>query len=204
MRKIITISREFGSGGRELGKRLSDALSIPCYDHQIIETVAKNSSLSPEYVEKLSENDITSFYSATIGHSFISPNYAVVQSVQVAVAEHELIKKLASESDCIIVGRAADVVLAEYAPFNIFVCANEKSKIERCCARSTNSADLSDKVIIKKCKEIDKRRKAYYEMYSQNKWGDAVNYDLCINTSGKQIKMLIKPLVEYIKAWRSE
>lgn len=204
MRKIITISREFGSGGRELGKRLADALSIPCYDHQIIETVAKNNSLSPEYVEKLSENDITSFYSATIGHSFISPNYAVVQSVQVAVAEHELVKKLASESDCIIVGRAADVILAEYDPFNIFVCANEQSKIERCRSRSANSADLTDKVIIKKCKEIDKRRKAYYEMYSQNKWGDAVNYDLCINTSGKQIKTLIKPLVEYIKAWRSE
>lgn len=86
--KIITISREFGSGGRELGKRLADALHVPCYDHEIIEMVAQKSGLDKDYVAHVSEKDIRVFYPATIAHRLIAPHPVMQQPVSVAVAEH--------------------------------------------------------------------------------------------------------------------
>lgn len=198
---IITISREFGSGGRELGKRLADALEIPCYDHQIIDMVAEKSNMSKDYVAWMSEKDVRSFYPATIGRSFISMNSAAHQSMQITAAEHEIIKRVAKEGPCVIVGRAADAVLSDMAPFNIFVCASEESKLARCRERAKSGESLSDKEILKKCKEIDRERRAYHEAYSLKKWGDAASYDLCINTSGKEIKALIPAIAAYLKAW---
>ena len=111
--RIITISREFGSGGRELGKRLADALHIPCYDHEIIEMVAQRAGLDAAFVAHVSERDIRMFYPATIAHRLLSPQPAMQQPVSVAAAEQALLKTLASEGDCVIVGRCADVVLCE-------------------------------------------------------------------------------------------
>lgn len=201
MAKIITISREFGSGGRELGKRLAEALGIPCYDHQIIDMVAEKENMNRDYVANLSEKDIQVFYPATIGRGFTMPNYTMMQSAQITASEHELIKKLASEGDCVIIGRAADAILRDLNPLSIFVCADEESKLVRCKARAKDGEKLSDKDILRKCKEIDKRRRSYREMYCKRKWGEAASFDLCINTSGKEIKKLIPGLIQYIQAW---
>ena len=201
MTKIITISREFGSGGRELGKRLAEALGIPCYDHQIIDMVAEKENMSKEYVAHMSEKDMRVFYPTTISRGFSTPNYTLMQSAQIAAAEHNLIKQFAAEGDCVIIGRAADAVLREMEPFSIFVCANEESKLARCKARARDGENLSDKEILRKCKEIDKHRRTYREMYCNSKWGEAGSFDLCINTSGKEIKALVPALAGYIKAW---
>lgn len=85
--KIITISREFGSGGRELGKRLADALGIPCYDHEIMEMVAERHGFGKEHVAHVSEKDIRVFYPTTIAHRLITPHPMAQQSVKIAVAE---------------------------------------------------------------------------------------------------------------------
>ena len=195
---IITISREFGSGGRELGKRLADALGIPCYDSQIIEMVAQKENLDKNYVASRSENEIRMFYPSTIARGFSRYNYAMLQSVQIMASEQELILKLAEEGDCVIVGRAADIILADKKPFRIFVCADEQSKLERCRARAEEDENLSDKDILRKCREIDKRRASHRKMFTERPWGSASGYDLCINTSGKEIKELIDPIVAYI------
>lgn len=202
--KIITVSREFGSGGRELGKRLAEALHIPCYDQQVVAMVAEKEKLNPSYVANMTERDMRTFYPATIARGFYRPNYAMMQSAQIMTSEHTLIKKLASEGDCVIVGRAADVILGEYQPFRIFVCADEASKLARCRARAEEKEALSDKDILRKCREIDKRRAAYRRMFTDRKWGEAAAYDLCINTTGKDIKALIPSLLAYIDAWYSE
>ncbi|MBQ7921593.1 MAG: cytidylate kinase-like family protein [Clostridia bacterium] len=202
--KMITISREFGSGGRELGKRLADALGIPCYDQQIIEMVAEKEKLDKAYVASQSEKDIRVFYPTTIARGFYRTNYVMMQSVQIMSAEQEIIKQLADKGDCVIVGRAADVILEEYKPFRIFVCADEKSKIERCKARAEADEKLSDKEILRKCREIDKRRASYRKMFTEKKWGTASASDLCINTTGKEIKTLIPALLAYVEAWFSE
>ena len=202
--KIITISREFGSGGRELGKRLSDALGVPCYDQQIIELVAEREKLDKTYVARRSEKDIRVFYPTTIARGFYRPNYMVMQSVQIMSAEQDIIKKLAASGDCVIVGRAADVILEEYKPFRIFVCADDASKIARCRSRAESNENLSDKEILRKCREIDKRRSSYRRMFTDKKWGDASGSDICINTTGREIKTLIPSLSDYIEAWYSE
>lgn len=202
--RIITISREFGSGGRELGKRLADALSVPCYDQQIIEMVAEKENLDKTYVANVTERSISTFYPTTIARGFYRPNYAMMQSTQIMSSEHELIRKIASEGNCVIVGRASDVILADMKPFSIFVCSDDESKLKRCHARAKSDEKLTDKEMLRKCREIDKRRASYRKMFTDKKWGVASGYHLCINTSGKEIKTLVPGILEFIDRWHSE
>ncbi len=201
MPKIITISREFSSGGRELGKRLADELGIPCYDRQIIDMVAEKQGLDKDYVANMSEKDIKVFYNSTIGRGFSSYNFGINQSLQIASAEHNLIKELASKGDCVIIGRAADVVLKEFNPLNLFVYADLDSKIKRCKERNDEKTELSDRKIKNMCRDIDRCRANYREIFSDTKWGHRESYHLCINTSGKEIKNLIPALASYVNNW---
>lgn len=199
--KIITISREFGSGGRELGKRLADELGIPCYDHEIIDMVAEKYGYDKNYVTHVSEKDIRVFYPSTIGHRFIAPHHVEQQSVKVTVAQHEIIKQLAGQGDCVIVGRCADVVCRDMNPLNIFVYADQASKLARCQKRANENENFSEKEIIRIMKRIDKERTSYRELFTEEKWGRKESYHLCINTSGKEIKTLIPAIAEYAKVW---
>lgn len=202
--RIITISREFGSGGRELGKRLAEALGIPCYDQQIIEMVAQKENLDKTYVSNVAQQNISAFYPSTIARGFYRPNYSIMQSTQIMASQHEMIRKLASEGSCVIIGRAADVILADQKPFSIFVCADEESKLKRCHARAEADEKLTDKEMLRKCREIDKRRASYRKMFTDKKWGEASGYHLCVNTSGKEIKTLVPGILEYMKQWSLE
>lgn len=202
--KIITVSRQFGSGGRELGKRLADELSIPCYDQQIIEMVAEKEKLDRNYVANVSEKELRAFYPSTIAHGFSRMSENLIRSAQLIGSEQELIRKLALEGDCVIVGRAADIVLADLEPFRIFVCAEDSAKLKRCRereARSDGKTAPSDKEILKMCREIDRRRSAYRSMFTDKKWGDATGSDLCINTTGREIKDIVPSLAAYVCDW---
>ncbi len=201
MPRIITISREFSSGGRELGKRLADQLGIPCYDRQIIDMVAEKQGLDKNYVANMSERDVKMFYNSTIGRGFTSYNFAVNQSLQIASAEHNLIKELAQNGDCVIIGRAADVILKDFNPLNLFIYADTDSKIARCKERNEEKENLSDRQIKSMCRNIDRCRANYREMFTDTKWGNPECYHLCINTSGKEIKKLIPSLASYVKNW---
>lgn len=202
--KIITISREFGSGGRELGKRLADELGIPYYDQQIIEMVAEKTGLDKTYIANSSEKELTVFYPSTIARGFSRPNYTMLPNVKAMASEQEFIKSLASAGDCVIVGRGADILLAEYKPFRIFVCADDESKLERCRERIYGDEELSDKDILRKCREIDKSRSAHRKMLTDKKWSEASAYELCVNTSGKEIKALVPVIARYIECWYTE
>lgn len=113
--RIITISREFGSGGRELGKRLAEYLGIPCYDHEIIDLIAEKQGLNREYVARISEKEIRTFYPATIGHRFSILPAVSHPSLDISKAQNSILKELASQGDCVIVGRFADVILTSSA-----------------------------------------------------------------------------------------
>ncbi|MDO5346856.1 MAG: cytidylate kinase-like family protein [Lachnospiraceae bacterium] len=197
--RIITIEREFGSGGRELGKRLAGSMEIPCYDQELIDEVAKLHNLSPEYIERISESDIRTVYPRTIGHRFSSMRAISNDSIKVAASQKKVIERLASQGDCVLVGRGADVILKEYRPFRIFVYADQVSKINRCLARSEKGEN--EKEIQRQMKYIDKNREIYHDLLSDTKWGDKENYHLCINTSGRTIKSLIPGLTAYIYDW---
>ncbi len=199
--RIITISREFGSGGRELGKRLAEHLGIPCYDHEIIDMIAEKQGLDREYVSRVSERDIRTFYPTTIGHRFAIPHVIAQPSFEISKAQHSILKELAGQGDCVIVGRCADVIHSEMNPMKIFVYAGTQSKIDRCMARATADENLTEKEIAKKMKQIDKGRAAYRELFTDDRWGQRESYHLCINTSGKEIKALVPGLAEYVKLW---
>ena len=199
--KIITISREFGSGGRELGKRLAEALDIPCYDQQIIEMIAQKKNLDKNYVAHISEKDVRVLYPSTIGKHIIAPNYIGHQSVQIMSEQKKLIEELAAQGDCVIVGRCADLILKEYHPLNIFVYADQASKVSRCLERADEAEKLSAEQLVRKMKAIDKNRAAYRAMFTGSRWGDKASYHLCINTSGREIKNLIPGLTAYVNGW---
>lgn len=203
--KIITISREFGSGGRELGKRLADELGIPCYDHEIIEMIAKQNGFDERYVANVSEKSIEAAYPMTIGHRFAIPAVQIMdQSIRVVSAQRQIIENFAKQGDCVIVGRCADVILEDMKPLNLFVYADMPSKLQRCKDRAPEGEDLSDSELMRMIRQIDKQRAQHHQMYSDNKWGAKESYHLCVNTSGKEIKTLIPALAQYAKAWFEE
>lgn len=199
--RIITISREFGSGGRELGKRLADYLGIPCYDHEIIEMVAEKHGFDKNYVSHISEKDIRVFYPSTIGHRFVAPNHTSQNSVKVTLAQHEIVKQLAMKEDCVIVGRCADIVCRDMKPLNIFVYADKLSKLARCESRADENEHFSEKEMLRKMKKIDKERAAYRALFTEADWGRKESYHLCVNTSGREIKTLVPAIGEYAKLW---
>ncbi len=200
MNKIITISREFGSGGREIGKRLAEELKVNYYDSEIITEIARKTGLSEEYVANSSEKGIIS-YSYKFARTF--SNYSNLQSNQteILVATSKVLKEIAKKGNAVIIGRGANAILEEYAPMNIFVYADMESKIKRCHEKSSEDEKLTDKEIRNKINQIDKGRKNYHKIISNLEWGDKENYNLCINTSGIDIKNIIPSLAEYIKNW---
>ena len=203
--KIITISREFGSGGRELGKRLAAALGIPCYDNEIIEMIAKENGFDERYVANVSEKSIESAYPLTIGHRFtMAPMQLMDQSIRVATAQRKIIENFAEQGDCVIVGRCADVILEDMKPLNLFVYADMDSKLQRCMERAPENENLSENELERKIKQIDKQRAQHRQMYSDTKWGNKEGYHLCINTSGKEIKKLIPSLARFVNDWFAE
>lgn len=202
MAKIITISREFGSGGRELGKRLADLLGYEFYDKEIISKVAQKQRLDEEYVEKnISYNSIKSV-PLTYGRSFKLSNSSQNIQTNLMVEEKQVLLDIAkSNNNCIIVGRNADIILNEYNPLTIFVCSNLESKIERCKKRMTEDEKKSIKSIEHEIKQIDKMRIKTREILTDGKWGDKSQYHLIVNTAEWDLGELALALVEYIKRW---
>lgn len=202
MKKIITISREFGSGGRELGKCLSDILGIAYLDKEIVEAVANETNMSSDYLNtKLESGDLIKGYSVAHSFSHISQ---ISNSARLLATQHKIIKKLASQGDYIIVGRGADAILSELSPFKIFVYAYMPSKIERCKQREQQNENLTDKQIERNIQSIDKSRKTIHDLYSPYAWGDKRGYHLCVNTSQVNIKDIAPIIAEYITAFFKE
>lgn len=194
-RRIITISREFGSGGRELGKQLSEILKIKYLDNEIVEAVAKETDLDPAYISRSFDSGLTNF-KPTFEHSFSSVS-VMANSAMLIAKQHNIIKELVKHDDYIIIGRGANAILTDLKPFNIFVYADMQSKIARCKARMCDSEHMSDKELEKKIISIDKGRKRTHDLYSNYAWGDKVGYNLCVNTSNLKIEDIAPIIAQY-------
>lgn len=199
MGKVITVARQFGSGGRELGRRLAEELGIEYYDNEILSEIAKHTSLAEQYVQSVVERTPHSLMPITIGRSFACvDNYGLRQVQSVYQAQSEIIRELAEKSDCVIIGRCADYILRDSHPVRLFVYAQMDSRIKRCMEREQGADTLSEKEIRRRILDMDKNRAKYYEFYTGNTWGDKLNYDLCINTTDKVIKQLIPAIVKLV------
>ena len=195
---IITISREFGSGGRELGKRLADKLNYDYYDSEIISAVAKNSNMNENYVEDVLSNHGWKNQIITFRGTLTSTAYVQNSKIALLLEQKKVIENIAKlNKDFVIVGRNADVILQEYKPFNIFVCASKEAKLKRCKERAKESENLTDKELLNKMKQIDKIRKQTRELLSNSPWGERESYHLIINTSDFIVKELVPVVADY-------
>lgn len=191
MNRIVTIGREFGSGGRELGRRLAEELGVEYYDREIVEQIAEHTSFSEEYIQQVVEGRRHRLYPITVNHSFLFATDAQAQMIaSVYEAQSEVLHRVAELSDCVIVGRCADYYLREYKPYRIFVYADMDSRVQRCIKRSEGT-ELTEKEIRRHIRRIDRQRARYYVDTTGQTWGDKRCYDLCVNTTDRDIKELV-------------
>ena len=189
--KVITISREFGSGGRTVGKMVADKLGIPCYDQEIIQKIAEESGYCEDFVAEHSEH---AAYGNWLSNAFAFRDY-YGNSIQDKIwfAQLKTIVELANKGPCVIVGRCADFILKETADcLKVFIHADQKSRTERIVQQYGESAQAPER----RLKEKDKRRAAYYQMYTDQKWGDNKNYDIALSTSSLGIDKCVDIIVE--------
>ena len=195
MPRIITIGREFGSGGREIGKRLAEELQIAYYDNEIVNEIVKHSNLAEDYVNQILENNIVRYFPITVSHTLSFFEYPQLDfENKVYTAQNEVIEELAEKSDCVIVGRCADYILREKNPFRLFIYADTETKIARCIEKGEADEGMTEKALKQKIKKVDRSRANYYEFFTGLKWGDKKNYDLCINTTNINLKSVVKEL----------
>jgi cytidylate kinase len=200
MNKVITIGREFGSGGRELALKLSEALGYEYYDREIIEEISKRTELSEKYVQQVVEHDPHTHFPITVGHTFAYIHHYGIERQQAVYREQcEVIKQMAETSNCIIVGRCADQILKDYKPLKLFVYSDIDHKVSRCKERADVCEHYTDKQLKKHIKEVDKNRARYYRFYTGKEWGDKLNYDICINMATTDIDKVVAMLVKMLK-----
>ena len=193
--RIVTISREFGSGGRELGKRLADLLQWDYYDSEIISAVAKKCGQNPQAVEQLLEHHGWQRFPITYRGSLGSTAYLQSSQVELLLKQKSVLEEIALlGKDCVIVGRNADIILQAYKPFNLFVCAQMDAKIRRCMERASGGESLDEKELRKKIKQIDKMRSRTREILTGAAWGQPEAYHLTVNTTSWPIKAMAASL----------
>lgn len=203
-RTVITIGREFGSGGHEIGMKLAEKLGIKCYDKELLELAAKESGLCEELFASQDEKPTNSFlYSLVMDtYSLGYTNSYVDMPInhKVFLAQFDAIKKLAGEGPCVMVGRCADYALADWKDcFSVFVHADFDWRINRIAAKYNKSPKEARDIITK----TDKSRASYYNYYTNKKWGSAKSYNLCIDSSKYGIDNTVKAIIESIKIFDS-
>lgn len=188
---IITISREFGSGGRELGKRLADIKGYDYYDSEIIAAAAKKSCMDEAYIENTLSNHGWRNQAIAFRGTLASSAYVESSKVQLLLEQKEVITGIAQMGkDCVIVGRNVDVILREYEPLNIFVCASAEAKLKRCTERASAGENLSEKELLRRMKRTDSVRRQTRELMTGSQWGQRDAYQLIVNTTQWEIKQL--------------
>ena len=203
MNTIITIGRQFGSGGREIGEKLAKHYGIKYYDKELLTRTAKESGFCEEMMHNHDERPTNSFlYNLVMDtYSFGYNSSAFVDmpiSHKVFLAQFDTIKKIANEGPCGIVGRCADYALSEYPNcLHVFIHADEKSKIKHIMEKhgDVTTEQKARDMMIKK----DKQRQSYYNYYSSKKWGRADSYDLTINSGILGEDGTVKLLIQYIE-----
>ena len=174
---IITIGREFGSGGREIGMKVAEKLNIPFYDKELILATAEKTKLEKSIIEKYDEKHAFPGFHA----SNIFEIYQMPMSDRIYIAQADVIREIAEKGSCVIVGRCADYILSEDPDcFKVFISAPMKDKVER---KREVLPGKSDKDIENHIEKIDKKRSKYYSYYTDGIWGKASMYDLCVNSS---------------------
>ncbi len=212
MKTIITIGRQYGSGGREIGQKLADHYGIKFYDKELIALVAKESGFCKEIIQREDEKPTNSFLynlvmdSYTFGHGVATAFTDMPLSQKVFLAQFETIKSLAEKGPCVFIGRCADEALSERDDvLNIFIHAPEEFRINR--VRTYPEYDEEEqkgKRITDFMSKIDRQRQSYYNYYASGKWEQSSTYDLTIDSSLLGIDGTVHLLTQFIDVFEQE
>ena len=195
MNRVITISRQFGSGGRTIGRLVGEKLGIPCYDQELLEQLAEKSGFAKEYIKERGEYTerggwLANALSGRIGGGMNNQDY-------LWIAQRELILELAAQGSCVIVGRCADYVLRDESNIlRVFVFGDLDHRKERVMQRHP---DVTSAQVVDIINKTDKRRSSYYNFYTGQKWGKFDNYDLTVNSSTLGIDGVVNSIVDIAK-----
>ena len=200
-KRFVTITRQYGSGGHDIGKALAKALGIGFYDKELISLAARESGIAPEVFEKADERPANSLlYSLSVGlynygNGLSNPMDDLPVNDKLYLLQHKIIKEKAESESFVIVGRCADYILKDYpGVVKVFIYADIESRIRRAISRHDIEPARAKQAIIK----TDKNRANYYSFYSGQKWGQVENYDLCINTTKLSVDQAVKLITDYI------
>ena len=198
---IITIGREYGSAGRQIGYKVAEDLGIKLYDREMLERAAKESGICEELFETHDEKPTNSFLYSLVMDTY-SMGYAgntyteMPINHKVFLAQFDAIKKIADEGPCVLVGRCADYALESYPNVvSIFIRADMEDRIRRVATR----LDLTDAKAKDLINKTDKKRASYYNYYTNKKWGDAESYDICINSSKFGVDGCVKAIKDFLE-----
>ena len=182
--KIITISREFGSGGRKLGEAIAETLGFDYYDREIITAIAKNQELEEAFVDNIMNKSLKTTVYRKFRANVGSEEFAEISHQDLLLEEQRVLEAIAKKGkDCVIVGRHADFRLKDYHPFRIFVCADMDARINNCLYYEETNGAETIKQIAKNIQKVDKVRSHNNFAVTGYEWGDPSNYDLVINTT---------------------
>ena len=175
--KIITISREFGSGGKYIGILVAKKLGIPCYDRDIIEKIAEESGFVDEFIKRVTEYAPSK---SIFAYSFVGRS-ATGESIEdkIFAIQEKVIRELADKGPCVIVGRSADYILRDYDTLDVFIYAPTDDKIKR----TMRFKNVGERVAKKLVKETDKKRSINYKYYTGKNWGERENYTVMLNST---------------------
>ncbi len=193
-KRIITISREFGSGGRFIGEEVAKKLGIAYYDKNIINQIAEESGLSPDYIQESAElSPKKGIWAYALAGRDITG-----KSVEDMVyeAQRKVILELAEKESCVIIGRNADFILKDRDDvLNVFIHGNMQEKTKRIC----HLYNVSEQDAVKMMTDTDKRRMTNYNFYTDQRWGKASNYTLCLNSSQLGYDKCEEIIIECVK-----
>lgn len=201
MNTIITIGRQYGSGGRELGQMIAKRLGFDFYDEELVTMAAEKNQMHEDILKAVDEKATKSLlYTLVTGSEMRfmhSSHYDMPINDKLFITQSEIIKGLAEKSSCVIVGRCADYVLRDSKEkcIHLFLYADKESKIKRIAKKY----ELSDEKAKDKITKIEKSRKSYYNYYSSREWGNTANYDLCLNTAKLGLDKSCDIICEYVK-----
>lgn len=191
---IITIGRQHGSSGREIARLLAEKLNYKCYDKEIVDEAANHSDFSRDLIDAFDEKRMSAFILHAGGYG-LNENFRL--NMQVVSAQFDAMRNIADKGNCIFVGRCADYILRDYDNLvSVFILGDMDERL-KCLERRQG---LDEAEARKKIKEVDKDRSSFYRYYSDQTWGDAQNYDMCINSSKLGVEGTVQVILDYIKA----
>jgi len=201
MNTIITIGRQAGSGGREIGEKLAEYFGIKFFDKELLTRAAKESGFCEEMIQLHDEKPTNSFlYNLVMDTYSFGYNASTFVDMPIShkifLAQFDTVKKIADEGACVIVGRCADYALSDYKNvLKLFIYADEKDRVKRVM----KAYNMTEKESLERITKTDKQRQSYYNYYSSKKWGKAESYDLCINSSLLGIDGTVKLIVQAVE-----